>query len=264
MVKKIYQFFFNGFRLEPIILLRFLLSFVTGTKPITVPSYAEEELLNAVASGKSIIRMGDGEVMLLMGRDIHFQPYSPALKTTLHHIIADYSADAPYVIGAPIDQLAATDQELKYKERMRIWRLFRIYFPLRFPQKVKYCSLVLFYHQNTFEHKIAEVLKNRHVICVGNEKVLDEKLRSYFTTNFPQASFVTAPGYDAFSEFDSITQEIETALTTHPTLSPTILIAIGPASKAIAYTFAKRGVQTLDIGHGMEIISRDINYASRI
>jgi hypothetical protein len=264
MSKKIYQFFINGLLLEPKIFLLFILSFITGTNQTAVQSVSQEELLAAVRSGRSIIRLGDGEAMLLMGRDIHFQPYSPTLRDGLRNIITTYTDESPYIIGVPVDQLAASDKELKDMGRMRVWRLFKIYFQYHFSQTARYCSLVMFYHQNTFEHKIASALSNHHIICVGNGKVLDEKLRTYFSANFPQASFIIAPGHDAFKDKERITQEIDVAITAHPQVKPIILIAVGPASKVISYEFAKRGIQALDIGHGMEIISRDINYASRV
>jgi hypothetical protein len=264
MPKKIYQFFVHGLLLEPKILGLFLCSFITGTKPNTVHAVSEEALLEAVGNGRSIIRLGDGETMILMGRDIHFQPYSPELRSGLDEIITNYTDQAPYIIGSPIDQLAAADNELKTIGRMRIWRLFRIYFQHKFPQTTKYCSLVLFYHQNTFEKKIASALADRHVICVGNKKVLDQKLRAYFSSNFPQATFVTAPSYDAFKEEQRICKEIDLTLAEHPDIRPVILMAIGPASKVIAYKYAMQGVQALDIGHGMEIIAQEKDYSNRI
>lgn len=259
-----YQFFVGGLRYQPSTLFALLFSFIKPTSPISAPKLNDTELMEALKAGKSLIRFGDGEAMLMMGRDIHYQKFNPALAKGLYRAVSEYNKNAPYIVGIPTIELAMTETELRNNKRLRIWRLFRVFYPRTFPSDSPYAYYVLFYKKNAFEHQVAPVLKERHIICVSNEKVLDSSLRNYLREYFKSADFVTTPSRNAFDQMNSITSEIDTHLSRYDKSLVTILLAAGPASKVIAYQYANRGVQALDVGHGMEIIARNLDYSSRI
>lgn len=249
---------------DPRVLFAYGVSFITGTTPAHVNEYTEEILLEKIANGISLIRLGDGEAMLMTGRDIYFQKKSQKLSRDLRQIISKYQPTSPYIIGIGTFALSETDRNLKSSNRLRIWRLLRVFFRLRFKLDMQYFCPVYFYHKGNFDTKVAPLLKQKNIICVANADVLDSALRSYLKNSFKTATFVTAPPQNAYEKKMLLMSEIDKHLKLHGTDTCTILLAIGPASKVIAYEYAQRGIQALDIGHGMEIIGREIDYSSRI
>lgn len=262
--RKVYQLIVGGLKYDGKALFLFAISFIKETPSVTVNEYSNDVLLEKIATGTSLIRFGDGESMLMTGRDIHYQKTSPQLNRALRSIINNYSEKSPYIIGVAAYALRETDAELKQKGRLRIWRLFRVFFSLRFPQTAFYYCLVYFYRKGNFENKVAPLIKEKNVICVGNPKVLDSVLQRYLSEYFKSVAFVFAPPSNAYESKDELMAEIDNSLLKHNPETCVILLAAGPASKVIAYEYATRGIQALDVGHGMEIIGRNLDYADRI
>jgi len=254
----------GGIRHDPVVLILYILSFFTGTKPVTLKALSQADLLLALGAGKSLIRFGDGEVMIATGRSIRFQTYSKELAYGLKHIIADYRNDSPYVVGSLLQELQESDAVLRAKNRLRVWRLLRIFVRLRFNLEPAYFSAVLFYHKNVFKRDIAPLFRDRHIICVTRAGTMNAPFRRYMETQFREASFIVSPDKNAFAVKDRLMSEIDTAIAEHPSLKPVLVLAAGPASKIITYIYATRGVQALDIGHGIEIIASDADYSDRI
>jgi len=264
MIKKAYQFIVGGMKNDLKVFLLYLLSFVSGSRSSIIKTIDENRLKELVKSGQSLIRLGDGEAMLMMGRDIHYQSSSNELTKKLRQIVSSYNGDTAYCLGIPTDQVESSQDKLKAQDRLRIWRLFRVFFKHRFHTKEGYYSAVLFYHHGVFEKIITPSLQNKNLICVSRQGVLDETLLSYlrkFTTNVDS---VVVPDKESYSVIDETKKQISEKIKQHPELTPIILLAAGPASKIIAYDFTKLGIQALDIGLGMEIIGRDLDYSNRI
>ena len=254
----------GGVCYDPLILGKLCHSYVFGTRITPPKQISDLDLYTAVASGKSLIRFGDGEVMLMTGRDIHYQVTSPDLKARLRTIISSYTPDSPYLLGVPMYALTDTEETLRQKKRLRVWRLFRVFFAKRFPKNMEYYCAIYFYYKDNFENNIAPLLKNRNVVCVAREPVLTPTLRSYFTDKCTTAHFVTSSPTNAFGEIKRLRAEIDLVVQKYPKESCTLILAAGPASKVLAYEYALGGVQSLDIGHGIEIIGKTEDYSARI
>lgn len=254
----------GGVSYDPLVLGNLIGSYIWGTPNAHLQQISDQDLHTAVASGKSLIRFGDGEVMLMTGRDIHYQVTSSDLKARLRTIIASYQPNCPYLLGVPMYALTDTEAVLQQKKRLRVWRLFRVFFAERFPQTMEYYCAIYFYYKDNFEKNIAPLLKNRNVICVAREPVLTPHLRSYFTERCTTAHFVTSSPRNAFCEIERLRAEIDLVIQKYPKESCTLILAAGPASKVLAYEYAMTGVQSLDIGHGIEIIGKTEDYSARI
>lgn len=240
-------------------------SYIFGTKPTPIKIISPEDLITTISKGKSLIRFGDGEALIMTGRDIYYQPTSKKLNKIFRKIIAHYDEQAPFVLCLPTVELSETSASLKARERYRIWRLFRVFFPLRMRNDLAYGDYVTFYRGQAFEKVLSPYIKDKHLICVANTKTLDETLQELLTQKSKQASFVFAPSVNAYQAEEKIKADIDLALQkTKPDTKPLILLAIGPASKALAFEYCQQGIQSLDIGHGMEIIGRNFDYSDKI
>lgn len=262
---KIYKFLIQSFFYDPKVYFYSMASYIFGTQPTPIKIISPEDLVMAISRGKSLIRFGDGEALIMTGRDIYYQPTSRKLNRIFRQIISHYNEQAPFVFCLPTVELAETSVSLKSRERYRIWRLFRVFFPLRMRTDLAYGDYVTFYRGQAFEKVLSPYIKDKHLICVANTKTLDKTLQKLLTQKSKQASFVFAPSVDAYQAEEKIKADINLALQkTEPYTKPLILLAIGPASKALAFEYCQRGIQSLDIGHGMEIIGRNFDYSDKI
>jgi Glycosyltransferase GT-D fold len=255
-VKKVYQFFYGGIRYDSKVFIHFLYHLLVPTKPTPVTELSIPDVIQAIKDGKSFIRLGDGEAMILTGRDVYFQPTSLELAQAFSEIIKNYKTESRYVIGVPTNKIPLTELELTPADR-RVWRLYRTLFPLRFPLGEKYAPATFFYVGGRFKELVEPLIKHRHVICVSNAKVLDEAFRDYATTAFTQATFIETPTQNAFAMQVQIMATIDKILAENSNVSPIILFAAGPASKAWAYHYTNQGIQCLDIGFGMQLVAHN-------
>lgn len=248
---------------EPTIFLSYLKHFLTNTYPESpnLLKLSTEELCSELSNGKSLIRVGDGESMLLTGRSIHFQTFSAHLRNKLKEIIVSYSESSSYILSVPHFALEEDTESLKSRGRLRIWRLFRILFKKIFPKHVKYADAVVFYHKSTFDI-IVDCLSSSSLIFVSNERNLTKDLKKYLFNKSIIHTCIISPDSDAYAHYDELTSEINKALIKNP--NSIIITAAGPAGKIICYDFTNKGTQCIDLGHGIEIIGKDNDYTSRL
>lgn len=253
----------QSIRYEPTVFFYLLLSYLKTTPQQIITSYTEHELLDLFKDGKSLIRVGDGEAMLLMGRSIHYQKFTPELRSLLKKIITTYTDSNPYILAIPLFALTETEKVLQTRGRARIWRLFRVVFPLLFPC-AKYADAVMFYRHGPFERLITPIINQRHVIVVTNKNNCTDSLLSTLSKSASLVNTVITPNHDAYEKIPDILSHINVLVAKHTNLTPIVLVAAGPAGKIITHDLAQTGVQCLDIGHGIEIIGKDKDYAERL
>lgn len=263
VAQKVFQLVCRGPIYDLPVFIQYLLSFAFGTKPMNVKILDEKTLLTNLISGKSIIRIGDGEAMLMTGRDIHYQKTSWQLRTILRTILDTYSSSSPYILSLPVDGLTTTDAELKTKGRLRIWRLFRNFASLRIHKEVPYADAHSFYYQEFVTKHLPSLLKDKNLICLTKNATYDTTLAEYLKANSKSVHFIPTPERDAYFKLEELQKAINAALLLQAG-SPLLLLAAGPASKALAYIYSSQGVQCFDIGHGIEIVGRDTDYANKV
>jgi hypothetical protein len=261
--------FWRGFFFDPIMHCRFLLLRITRSHTDTsIPPMqimTLPEVIAAIRAGRSLIRFGDGEVALTLGRSIKFQKANWRLKSLLQALVRTYTNTSPYILCIPVQALKAekvSHQEAMYRS---IWTLFRLFYTHRFNHHARYADAHLFY---TPEHLLAITqphFKDRTVLCVGKADIQSPTLQRFFTEHFAAWHFIVAPATDAFSEEATIIARIEASIKTlAPTETPLLMLGIGPTSKTIAYHFAERSIQALDIGHGLELLASGTDFRDKL
>jgi len=264
MVKKI-KIAFTTLLNDPTIFLYFCLSFIYNVKIPPLLTLSSNDLISELKKGKSLIRVGDGEAMLCMGRSIHYQSFTDSLQLEIKTIITTYTQNSPYILAVPYFAIQNSVAELKEKKRFRIWRLFRVFFKIRFNHDVTYADAVMFYHQNAFTDLLSSHLKNKQVIVVTKSDNLTQELRNTLSLFSSHAvKYVTAPDTNTYEKLSQILTTIDTLRDNTLPEKLVILVAAGPAAKSITWHYAKLGIQTLDIGHGIEIIGKKNDYSDRL
>lgn len=213
-------------------------------------------LVEKLRMGKSLIRIGDGEVYIMNYGGIGYQEYDPELRQLFFNIVSEYDSDSNYVLGLNKIPISKTNSQLKKDNLFHCWLPMKVYWQLYFPKKLNYFDATLFYYNDTFPIYLESYLKTKHLVLVTNLKNI-EKFRNNKSVPFHNVSFVVTPDENAFSDYENIKNNIRAEVATYGVGDTIILAACGPTSKPLAYELSKEGVVTIDVGRGIEVAYTD-------
>lgn len=215
--------------------------------------YSEEELVEVLRAGKSLIRFGDGEVNLMLGLRNHYQEFTPELRRRLREVVREYGVDSPYILAVP-RALTERNDELKIKNRFHVWLPFKVIFHLeRFPKNTPYADAHCFYYDGLAERVFTNVFKEKEVIFITNKNTI-EKQRKNPEMPWRNIEFVQTPEENVFDSEGLITQALDSILKTKRKESIVLFFAVGPVGKHMMKNYAERGYQCIDVGRGMEVM----------
>ncbi len=222
-------------------------NFIPDVKYHPTPQLAE-----ILKEGKSLIRIGDGEVHLMNGNGIGYQKYDPLLKEYLFKIIKEYDQNSPYMIGLNKIPISKSNKTLRRDQLLNCWMPMKSYFAIYFDKNLKYFDATAFYYNETFPEYLESYLKTRHLVLVTRAGNI-EKFQNNKSIPFTEVSFVATPAEDAFSEYERIKNETINEVGKFGKDKVVVLAACGPASKPLAYELAKENIVTIDVGRGIEV-----------
>ena len=218
--------------------------------------YPTSQLVDILKSGKSLIRIGDGEVHLMNGSGIGYQDFDPLLKDYLFRIIKEYNQSSSYIIGLNKIPISKSNKTLKKDKLLNCWMPMKSYFSIYFDKSLKYFDATAFYYNKTFPEYLESYLKTKHLILVSRIGNI-EKFKKNKNIPFTEVSFVVTPAENAFSEYDRIKTETKVEVEKFGKDNVIVLAACGPTSKPLAYELAKESVVTIDVGRGIEVAYTD-------
>lgn len=211
-----------------------------------------EDSLNKIKLGnKSIARFGDGELDVIIGKDLKFQEHNSKLAHRLEEILR--SNQDFCIIGVPdvingFNNLTEESEAfwVRNMERTRTtWleylnedmeyataNLTRLYIRHKDRSNCgKYFSML----KSIWEDRDVVVCEGEQTrVGVGND--LLDKCKS--------VRRVICPSEDAFNKYDEILARLK-----QESKDTLIIMALGPTATVLAYDLAKEGYQALDIGH---------------
>lgn len=212
-----------------------------------------DDLKKELERGASLIRFGDGEASLILGKSIYFQKYEEQIGKQLKRIMVQYSQNTSnYILSVPL-YLELADKELELKGMKKMWTPFKILFSAYSNKKTGYLDAHIFYRDSVFIDVVVPIIKNRHVIVVtGNA----DSIAIWKKTNpsFAHISYIETPKEHAFDDVQNIKKDIDRCIDSYSEHRPVILFSCGPAGKILAGMYAEKGIQSLDIGKGLEVI----------
>lgn len=200
---------------------------------------------------KSISRFGDGELDLIIGKNLKFQEHDEKLAKRLEEILT--SKQDFCMIGIPdvingfynlteesetfwIKNMERTrDTWLKYIDKNREYctaNLTRLY--IRYKDKS---------NAGIYFSIMKEIWKDRDVlICEGEQTRVG--IGNDLLDGCKSIRRVICPAEDAFKKYDEILNTLK-----QESKDTLIIIALGPTATVLAYDLAKEGYQALDMGH---------------
>lgn len=219
-------------------------------KPTILP--AEEVVTYLLEHRASLARFGDGELKVLNGFDINFQPSNPLLQQRLREV--SEAKDIALLIGIPdifehLERYCAFDQ--KFWRYHLCWNRKRWY-SLLSPER-NYASTFLsrFYSIDFDRTKAAERIgvvrqlwKGRDIMIVEGK---DSKIgvgNDLFSSAL-SIRRILCPSKDAFACYDAILAAIQKTVLR----SDLIILALGPTATVLSFDLCRAGYQALDLGH---------------
>lgn len=210
-----------------------------------------EESLEKIKEGKSIARFGDGELDIIIDKDLKFQEHNTRLAEKLKSILADKQDFC--LIGIPdvinkFENLTYESEafwiENMYKTR-KTWLKY-------INTDMEYCTANLtrpyIRHKDRSEcgkyfSMIKDIWKDKDVIvCEGEQTGVG--VGNDLLNGCKSVRRVLCPSEDAFNKYDEILSRLK-----QEPKDVLIILALGPTATVLAYDLAKEGYQALDMGH---------------
>lgn len=214
---------------------------------------SKDDLDCAIAEGKSVIRLGDGEIFLYyFGSIPGNQDYAFDLRKFFFRIVDEYKKDGAYILGLGTDYVSLSNEELKKRKLYKIWFLSKVFFYTKSRRDVSYFNAHFFYKTNGFRHTLSGQLKNKNVLVVANAMQIEKLKQSPFVTEY-SVTFLCGPDKNGFKYYELLLQQI-LFYVAHEPENWRVILAIGPTSKVLVYELSKRGVVGYDIGQGVGAI----------
>ena len=221
---------------------------------VNVSFLSNDELFSILKNErKSFIRMGDGEIHLMLHGDIGYQKYHPNLKKWLLRIVDTYSIDAPFVLWLNSVDINKDNRELKNIWRLQVWLPIKVMFYYFFPKNIQYGDALVFYHQK-YKNYLKEIIKDRRVILVANQAIVTH----IYTPDFQEAftlDCIVCPKNNAFSLKNELLNSIYEKMNWFNPSDFLVLLSWGPVSKIIAYELCLSNIQSIDVWVGIELFS---------
>lgn len=260
LVKKVTVFVFRYGSADPKYLMTYCYTFFLANYKNEAIFYKDEDTISLIRQGKSLVRIGDGEVGLLHGGHVSYQEYNKDLAKSIDKIVSEYKDTEKFLLAVPQFVNFSNKDLKKTKGGIRCWLPLKIEFRRRFSKTKAYADAHLFYRKSNVQELI-DYLKTRTLIVVTTKRNI-EKLKSLSLFN-RDTVFLISPEPNPFSEYKNIFRSIQSVLPSEHS-QVTLLLSAGPLSKVLAYDFLNKDVQCIDIGIGIEVLCSKTGYEETI
>ncbi|MEN9880966.1 MAG: hypothetical protein RLZZ308_149 [Candidatus Parcubacteria bacterium] len=254
-LKKVATFvLFHGKR-NPQFLLHYSINFLKKDFSFDVLFYSGPSLGREIEKGRSLIRIGDGEICMMNGGDVHYQHFEKEIQQALLNSVWLYTDSSPYVICINEHVMNKTNTYLKKHNQFRCWLPMKTFYDLFFNKQATYGDASIFGYKNEFENNVYPYLKKQGVIIVTKKKTI-ESLQSNTRVIWKNIGYVYTPEKNAYDEIERIRKEIDELIQEkqRESIKPVVIVSCGPASKMLVYEYTQKGVQAIDVGIGLELI----------
>lgn len=222
----------------------------TATTPIWFLS--QQELVDRLKRGKSLIRFGDGEINFFIGLGNPYQRFDNRIRTMLMRIVRSYGPKSDYILAVS-QPISLPNCELEKLGRKNVWIPFKIIFRYFFPHNVGYADTHQFYYDDYFESVIAPIFQDHHVVLVTRAETIATQ-QANVRLPWKSMSSVEAPSGDALTTYSILKEQIYAHLHEYDRSSTVLFFAVGPAGKYLMFELAGDGWQCLDVGKRAEVM----------
>lgn len=129
----------------------------------------------------------------------------------------------------------------------------KVMFSKYFSKMMSYADAAMFY-KKMYTPWLARLAQWKDLIVIANDDVVSF-LHYDFFSDVKSLSIISCPSVNAFASKEEICKQVDAYLSTKPKEDSIIYVAAGPFSKYLVFEYAKKWIQWIDIGLGMELIS---------
>lgn len=207
----------------------------------TIYFYNYKQTINQIINGKSFIRFGDGEYLLMMGNNISFQKYIKSFKSKFENILKNNNDNKKYIIGLYLKQ----NYNKKWNEYNE--NIINIFNKNNNTNKCIYIHDALIFRHSIYYKDIIIIffnyLKNKNILTVHKSP---DPL-TYFRKLAKNYSFIKCKDKNCFDQYDYLIEEC-----TKYSKDYIIILSCGPCAKILGYELTKLGYQVIDVGFGKD------------
>ena len=245
---------------DPRYFFSYLINYYNPSYVPKINYYNQNDIEGLIRSGKTIIRLGDGEVYIMNGGSLPFQRQEDELTRLLRKMVKNYSDNSPYVLCLNKLPLIKTNKELKKFNLLNCWLPSKVYFNQYFNKNARYLDAAMFYFRETFPNHFEEYLKSKKILFVSN-KTYNNLILNNKNIPFKIWKYIETREQHSFVDYVSIKNRIKELVKIEGKNKVIILVAFGPASKAMAYDLSKEGLQLIDVGQGVTAAYTDSDHS---
>ena len=217
---------------------------------IKSPLFTLNKIIN---DNSSISRFGDGEFLLIFGRNIGFQKYNNALTKRLIQVLNSHEKNLLIGINIPYkekDLISFKKEILKYYKKFFNRNKFKLAKIIN-KQKLFYSATISRFYidykkpKGIKKHikKLKKIWDKKEILIIEGEQSRLGIGNDLFN-NTKSINRIICPKKNSFNVYNKIIHE-----TLKVNKNRLILIALGPTATILAYDLYKLGYQAIDIGH---------------
>ncbi|MBQ8290035.1 MAG: DUF1792 domain-containing protein [Clostridia bacterium] len=211
------------------------------------------ETADRITEGKSLIRIGDGEMRLMRGLSLGFEVPSDGLVSELKEVREIFSRmgdGCPYLLCVPRKFMNASALSLmKKRHYVSSWAEARFYFKRHFSRSVTYGDAFIFSKDYPTEcDRILTYLGQRPVIFVHNSRECFERFKE---AHGGAVHYLPCPDTLAYEKIDELESAVY-SIAQDNGYGPgdvRLVVSAGPCAKPLVMRTSKRGYQAIDTGH---------------
>lgn len=250
---------FNQFKRNPIFTIKLFYFFLKKDFICNVNFFSEEDFIKNIKNGKSLIRLGDGDMGIMHNKNIFHQEYNKNLENDLRLIIKDYSDNSKYILMIP-KFLNVKNSILKKKNILICWLPFKLEFIESFNKDMYYGDAHYFYYLNNAKIFFEEFIKNKNILFVTNNIIIEKLKKSYLLGK--NIYFIETPIEGTYDVLEKIEKKIDYFCGQNKIDG--IVFSCGCSSRILSYKFSKKGIQSFDVGTGINSYLDNKDYSNLI
>ncbi len=213
----------------------------------------QETLAYIVENKCSVSRFGDGEIKLVAGQSLAFQPCSEELQKRLKEILSESVPGLLVCLPDIFSDLSSFTPETRahWKKHLALYRKWWCRSVTDKEQRFGNAFITRCYmmykdksYADTCFTGIKQLWKGRHILLLEGEQSRLGVGNDLFSEAL-SVKRILAPNQDAFRFRNDIIEEVRK----YDAATYLVLLALGPTATVLACDLSKNGYQALDIGH---------------
>lgn len=196
----------------------------------------------------SLARFGDGELMLISGKDIPYQVYDEELAEKMKEILLNKQKNLLVGINHWYFHCKYNPKQENYSRSFELFTMpiFRKMLLNHIDINTIYCDAGftgLEQENNELFENLREIWNNKKILIITCENAI-KNIKYNIYDNASMINYLFVPNKNAYSEYKNVLTEIKKY--EKDTL---IILMCGPLAKILASDFSKQGYTALDLGH---------------